>query len=156
MKKLEMILITGAIISLLMALFNTPLDSLVGSVFFITLSCLYFCLGFALFNNIPFRKIFIPDSYKGLGSWKILIAIGTGLVLSVLTIGIMCSVLSYPMAKTFLAVGIAFVVIIIILALIKNAQDKDNFYRNVILRGFVFLIISVIFLVLPGHIFNAP
>ena len=151
-----MILIIGATIGLLMALFNTPFDSLIVSVCFITLSCLYFCFGFALFNNIPFRKIFVPDSYKGLDFWRILIAIGTGLAFSVLTIGIMCSVLSYPMAKTFLAVGIVLAVIIIILALIKNAQRKDNFYRNVILRSFVFMIIAIIFLLLPGHIINAP
>ena len=155
MKRLELILLTGTILSLILAFLNTPLDSLIGSVFFITLSCLYFCLGFALFNNIPFRKIFIPDSYKGIGSSRILIAIGTGLAFSVLTIGIMCSVLSYPMAKTFLAVGIALAVIIIILALIKNAQEKDNFYRNIILRSFIFIIIAIIFLLLPGHVFNA-
>ena len=53
-----MILITGAIIGLLLVLFKTPFDSLIASVFFITLSCLYYILGFALFNNIPLRKIF--------------------------------------------------------------------------------------------------
>jgi hypothetical protein len=150
MKKLEIILITGAIIGLLLMLFNTPLDSLIASVFFITLSCLYYFLGFALFNNIPARKIFKADSYKGIGTWRILIAIGTGIALSILTIGIMCSALNYPMAGTFLVVGI------VLVALIKNGQEKDQFYRNIILRSFVFLIISVIFLLLPGNIFNAP
>ena len=104
MKKFEMILIIGAIIGLLLALFNTPLDSLIVSVFLITLSCLYFTLGFALFNNIPLRKIFNADSYKGLGYWQILIAIGTGIAMSILTIGFMFSILSYPMAKTLLTV----------------------------------------------------
>lgn len=151
-----MILVIGAVIGLLMALFNTPLDSLIVSVFFIVLSCLYFCFGFALFNNIPFLKIFKADSYKGIGTWKILIAIGTGLALSILTIGYMFSILNYPMAKTLLVVGLALTAIIIILALIKNAQEKELFYRNIILRSFVFLIIAVIFLFLPGHIFNAP
>jgi uncharacterized membrane protein len=156
MKKLEMSLVIGAIIGLLLALFNTPLDYLIVSVLYITLSCLYFILGFALFNNIPLRKIFNTDSYKGLGTWEILIAIGTGIALSILTIGFMFSILSYPMAKTLLAVGIVLAAINIILALIKNAQEKNQFYRNIILRGFVFLIIAVIFLLLPGHIFNAP
>jgi putative Mn2+ efflux pump MntP len=156
MKKIEFILIIGAIVGLLLALFNIPLDSLIVSVFFITLGCLYFYLGFALLNNIPLRKIFKADSYKGLGIWRILIAIGTGLALSMLTIGFMCSILSYPMAKTFLAVGIVLTAIIIILAMIKNAKGKDQFYRNIILRSFVFLIIAVIFLLLHGHITSAP
>jgi uncharacterized membrane protein len=148
MKKLEIILITGAIIGLLLALFNTPLDSLVVSVLFTTLSCLYFYLGFALFNDIPFKKIFLPETCKGLGLWRILIAIGTGLALSILTFGIMCSVLSYPMAETFLVIGIVLAGINLILALIKNAHEKDQFYRNIILRCLIFIIIAVIFLLL--------
>jgi len=150
-----MILIIGAVIGLLLALFNTPLDSLIVSVFYITLSCLYFILGFALFNNIPLRKIFNTDSYKGIGPWRILIAIVTGLALSILTTGFMYSILNYPMAKTLLAVGIVLAAIIIILALIKNAHEKNQFYKNIILRCFVFLIIAAIFILLPGQIFNA-
>jgi uncharacterized membrane protein len=156
MKKLEMILIIGAILGLLMVLLNIPLDSLIVSVSFITLGCLYFYLGFALLNNIPLRKIFKADSYKGIRPWKILIAIGTGLTLSILTIGFMFSVLNYPMANTFLVIGIVLAAIIIILAIIKNAQEKDQFYRNIILRSTVFLIIEAIFLLLPGHVFKAP
>jgi uncharacterized membrane protein len=154
MKKLEMILILGAIIGLLLMLFNTPLDSLIASVFFITLSCLYYILGFALFNNIPARKIFKADSYKGIGTWRILIAIGTGIALSILTIGFMFTILNYPVAKTLLVVGIVLGAIIIILALIKNAQEKNQFYRNITLRSLVFLIIAVLFLLLPGHLFE--
>ena len=156
MKKFEIILLIGAIIGFLLVLFKIPLDSLIVSVFFITLSCLYFCLGFALLNNIPLRKIFEADSYKGIGTWRILIAIGTGIVLSILTIGFMFTILSYPVAKTLLVVGIVLAAIIVILALIKNAQDKNQFYRNIILRSFVFMIIAVIFLLLQGHLFKAP
>lgn len=149
-----MILIIGAIIGFLMVLFKIPLDSLIVSVFFITLSCLYFILGFALFNNIPLRKIFNADSYNGLGTWEILIAIGTGLALSILTIGFMFAILSYPLAKTLLVVGIVLAAIIITLALIINAQEKNQFYSNIILRSSVFVIIAVIFLLLPGHLFE--
>jgi uncharacterized membrane protein len=154
MKKLEMILIIGAIIGFILALINTPLDSLIVSVFSITLSCLYFCFGFALFNNSPLRKIFNEDSYKGLGTWEILIAIGTGIVLSILTSGFMFTILNYPSAKTLLAVGISLGAIIIILALIKNAQEKNRFYRKIILRSLVFLIIAIILLLLPVHLFE--
>jgi len=150
-----MILVIGAVIGLFLALFNTPLDSLIVSVFFITLSCLYFILGFALFNNISLWKIFNAVSYQGLALWSILIATGTGITLSILTIGLMFTILSYPMAKTLLVVGIVLGAIIIILAQIKNAQEKNQFYRNITLRCLVFLIIAVIFLLLPGHLFVA-
>jgi 4-hydroxybenzoate polyprenyltransferase len=154
MKKFEMILIIGAIIVLLLVVLEIPLDSLIVSVFFITLSCLYFCLGFALFNDIRLRDIFNADSYKGIGTLRILIAIGTGIALSILTIGFMFSILSYPMAKTLLVVGIVLMAIIITLALIRNAQEKNQFYRNITLRCLVFLIIAVILLLLPGHLFE--
>jgi putative Mn2+ efflux pump MntP len=154
MKKFEIILIIGAIISLLLALFNIPFDSLIVSVFFITLGCLYFYLGFALFNGIRLRNIFKADSYKGLGTWRILTAIGTGIALSILTIGFMFFILSYPMAETFLIVGTVLAVIMIIMAMIKNALGKNLFYRNIILRCLIFLIIAVVFLLLPGHLFE--
>ncbi len=155
MKKLELILIIGAVVGLVMALFKIPLDSLVVSVFFITLSCLYFYLGFALFNGIRFGDIFKNDSYKGIGVWRIMTAIGTGMAISWLTIGFMFSILNYPMAGTFLIAGIVFAAIMIILALIRNVRDKNKFYRNIILRCLVFLIIGVIFLFLPERIFES-
>ncbi len=156
MKKLEMILIAGAVVGLLMSLFDLSLTSLVVSLFFVSLGLLYFYLGFALFNLIGFRNIFKADSYKGLGPWRIAIAIGTGIALSNLTIGFMYSILIFPMAETLLTFGIVLAGIMIILALIKNARDKSPFYRNIILRCLVFLIIAVIFFLIPGHIFERP
>ena len=156
MKKLEIILIIGTVIGLLLAIFKVPLNSLVVSVFFISLGILYFYLGFALFNDIPFRKIFIAESYKGIGPWRIAIAVGTGMALSELTIGFMFTILYYPMAKSLIVFGIVLAVIVIILAIVKNGQEKNQFYRNIILRCLAFLIIAVVFLLIPGHIFAKP
>jgi len=156
MKKLELILIIGSVVGLLMSLFDVPQNSLIVGLSFLPLSLLYFYLGFALFNGIRLRNIFKADSYKDLGVWRIAIAIGTGIALSNLTIGFMFSILSYPLAKTMLIFGIALAVIMIILALIKNAREKNPFYRNIILRCLIFLIIAVVFLVLPEHVFITP
>lgn len=62
-KKLETTLIAGAVIGLLLALLNVPLTTLIVSLFFVALGLLYFYLAFALFNGIPLRKIFNPESY---------------------------------------------------------------------------------------------
>ncbi len=80
--------------------------------------------------------------------------VGTGIFLSILTIGFMFTILNYPSAKTLLAVGIILGAIIIIMALIKNAQEKNQLYRNITLRSLVFLIIAIILLLLPGHLFE--
>ena len=149
MKKLEIILIAGALVGLLMSVFNVPLYTLIVSVFFIALGLLYFYLGFALLNRIRLRNIFKADSYTGIEPWRIAIAIGTGIALSNLTIGFMCSILIYPMAEIFLTSGIMIAAIMIILSLIKGARDKNAFYRNIILRCLVFIAIAVAFLMIP-------
>ena len=153
MKKLELILIAGPIIGLLLSLFNVPSHTLILSVFFLVLSLLYFYLGFALFNGIHLRKIFTAESYTGLGSWRIGVAIGTGIAISQITIGIMSTVLDYPMAKTLIQVGLVFTSVMLLVASIRSAKEKHQFYRNIILRCAVFIIIAIIFLILPGDLF---
>jgi hypothetical protein len=153
MKKLELILIAGAGLGLLMALFNVPTYTIVISAFFLVLSLLYFYLGFALFNGIHLRKIFTAESYTGLGSWRIGVAIGTGISISQITFGIMSTILDYPMAKTLIQVGLVFTAAMLLVASIRSAKEKHRFYRNIILRCAVFIIIAIIFLLLPGHPF---
>lgn len=149
-----MILIAGAVVGLLMTLFDIPLNTLIVSLFFLVLALLYIYLGFALFNNVGFRNIFKAESFKGLGPWRIALAIGTGVALSTLTVGFMFSILGYPMADTILIYGIVLAVIMIILALIIYGRDNNTFYRNIILRCVIFLIIAVVFLLLPADLFG--
>ncbi|MDT8374318.1 MAG: hypothetical protein RQ737_10095 [Bacteroidales bacterium] len=156
MKKLEMILIIGVVVGLLMALFDIPLSSLIVSLFFLVLALLYFYLGFALFNGIRFRGIFKAESYKGLGPWRIAVAIGTGLALSDLTVGFLFTILNYPMAESLLTFGLVLTAIMLLLAAIRNAKEKDRFYRNIILRCAVFIIIGTVFLLLSADLFGAP
>jgi hypothetical protein len=156
MKKLEIILMVGASTGLLLALLNVPLSSLIVSIFYVVLGLLYFYLGFALLNGIRFRDILKVDSYRGIGPWRIAIAIGSGIALSNLTIGFMCSILTYPMAEIFLTYGIAIAAIMIILSLIKGARDKNVFYRTIIVRCLVFIAIAVAFLLIPEQLFEKP
>lgn len=146
-----MILIIGAVVGLLMTLFDIPLNSLIVTLFFLTLSLVYFYLGFALFNGIRFRNIFKSESYKGLGTWRIAVAIGTGIALSDLTVGFMFQILEYPMARSLLTFGLVLTAIMLLLAAIRNAREKDRFYRNIILRCAVFIIIGVVFLLVHGQ-----
>jgi hypothetical protein len=151
MKKLEIILIIGAVVGLLMALFDLPLNSLVVSLFFLVLALIYFYLGFALFNGIRFRDILKSESYKGLGTWRIAVAIITGIALSEITIGLMFTLLDYPMARPLLTFGLVLTSIMLLLAAVRNAKEKDRFYRNIILRCAVFIIIDVVFLLVHGQ-----
>lgn len=154
MKKLEIILIAGALIGFMLALFNLPYSSVIVTFLFMTLSFLYFYLGFALFNGIHLRKIFKTESYKGIGPWRIAIAIGAGIALSDLTVGFMLAINDYPMASSFLTFGLVFTSIMLLLAAVRNAREKHQFYRNIILRCAVFIILGVSALLLHGHLFQ--
>ncbi len=154
MKKLELILIAGAVTGLLLALLNVPTYTIIVSVFFLVLSLLYFYLGFALFNGIHLQKIFTAESYTGLGPWRIGVAIGTGIAISQITIGIMSTVLDYPMAKTLIQVGLVFTSVMLLVASIRSAREKHRLYRNIILRCAVFIIIAILFLLLPEKLFQ--
>lgn len=148
MKKLELILIAGALVGLLMAIFSIPLHSVFTSVFLLTLSTIYLYLGFALFNVIPLSKIFKTESYKGLGKWWLGIALGTGIGLSQLTIGFLFAVNNYPMTRSFLSFGLVITALMLLLALIRNRSEKQRFYRIIALRCAAFIIMGAIVLLL--------
>jgi hypothetical protein len=151
MIKLEMILITGAILGLILALLQVPYHSVIVSVFLLPLAALYLYLGFALFNDIPFNKIFKSESYQGIGKWRIAIAIGAGLGLSQLTMGFMFALNSYPMTRSLLNYGVIITALFLLLALIRNTREKHRFYRNIALRCSAFIIIGVVFLMIYGQ-----
>lgn len=123
---------------------------------FLVLGLLYFYLGFALFNDIPFRKILVAESYKGIGVWRLATAIGAGFALSTLSVGFMFTILSYPMARTLLTYGSGLVVIILILALVMNIRKKNNFYRSILLRCLAGGILALALLLSPGIFAGKP
>lgn len=155
MKKLELILIAGAVVGLLLALLNVPHHSLIVSFLFMLLGLLYFYFGFALFNGIHLRKIFKAESYKGIGTWRFAIAIGAGIALSDLTVGFMLAISDYPMARSFLTFGLVLTSIMLLLASVRNVKEKNQFYRNIILRCAVFIILGVVALLIQGTLFQA-
>ena len=148
MKKLELVLITGALIGLVLGLLNVPYHSLITSLFLLALGTIYFYLGFALFNEIPFGKIFKPESYNGLGKWRLGIAVGTGIGLSQLTIGFLFAINKYPMTRSFLSLGLVITALMLLLALIRNKSEKHRFYWIISLRCATFIIIGAIVLLL--------
>lgn len=148
MKKLELILIAGALIGLVLGLLNVPYHSVITSLFLLALSTIYLYLGFALFNEIPFGKIFKPESYNGLGKWRLGIAVGTGIGLSQITIGFLFAVNKYPMTRAFLSFGLVITALMLLLALIRNRSEKHRFYMIISLRCAAFIIMGAIVLLL--------
>lgn len=116
------------------------------------LSCLYFYLGAALFNNIGFRSMFKKDSYKNISSNRIAGAAASGATISILIIGIMFKVMNWPGSMIMLYAGLIAILPIIVFSLIKllnNSIKKDNFYKGILYRTAIYLVISLIMIVIP-------
>jgi hypothetical protein len=118
------------------------------------LACLYFYLGFALFNNVSLKGLFKKTTYKELSTKRILGSVGIGTGLSIAIIGIMFKIQHWPSASLFLGTGLVISFIGLIIVTIKFIKTKDKFYLKLISRiaiigvfGFFLFIIPDIFLV---------
>ena len=66
MKITEKVLIALAIIGIVLHLNMIPGGSILTILSLMSLSCMYFYLGFALFNGLRFREVFKKENYKNL------------------------------------------------------------------------------------------
>ena len=149
MKKLEVIFATIILVGLIFKILFLPF----ASMFVISctaLSALYMYFGFALFNNIPFKRLFKKEPYNEDISEKTGIRIGfaiaIGFALSLLLIGILFNIQRWPMSRIMLIQGFTFLVLFSIFGLVRYIQTKSKFYKRIFIRviiiggiGFVLL-----------------
>lgn len=148
MKLTEKIFATLSLIGLTLNLLNIPGGTLLMIFTISMLSIIYMYFGFAFFNGIRLRHIFKKEAYKGVGVWRILGSIGTGITLSILLISIMFRIQSWPGASVSLIQGALFSLIIFIVGLIKFSKSKSNFYKRIFLRlGTLTGIVIILFLI---------
>jgi hypothetical protein len=152
MKKGEIIIATLYIIALVLNLLLIP-GGVVLTVLTLstlsTLSVLYMYLSFALFNGIRLRKIFKKDSYKGISAMRIVGAVGTGLALSMTTIGLLFKIQSWPGASFILGTGLVGLLIVTIIGTIKYLKNKSEFYTRIFKRIAVFGALGLILMLIP-------
>jgi len=134
MKRLEKILGIIVLIALIMKFTLIPLSNVLFLLSLSILACIYYPLGFALFNQIGFKQIFKKDSYKGLSALRILGAIGVGTTLSLICVGVLFKLLHWPGAMIQLISGLVSTLIILIVALIRYFKSKSEYLINIIKR----------------------
>lgn len=149
MKKLEKIIGLLAIGSVILKLLLIPYSGILLSISTMTLAMLYYPLGFALFNGVQVRKILKKESYNGKSTFKIIGAVGVGLALSILCIGILFKLQNYPFSDTNLKAGIFLTIIALLIVIIRLAKTKNSFYKKILNRiviiggiGLLFLFVS--------------
>ncbi|MFQ3172926.1 MAG: hypothetical protein ACI8W0_000006 [Flavobacterium sp.] len=133
MKKFELIIGTLVIISLLYKLlFSTELNTLF-IISLISLSLFYLYFSFLYFNNIPIKKAFKKDSYNGITKWEIYGSIGLGFGLSFTCLGILFSIMRWPM-NLYNEIGILVLIVIGIVGLIKFKTNKTTNLKKSLIR----------------------
>ncbi len=149
MKKTELILIGLAVFALVMKFFHLPGSGILTVLSLSSISVIYMYLGFALFNNLRFRKIFQKDSYKGISTKRIVGGIATGLALSSSAIGILFKFQSWPGASMQLGIGLFGLGMVTVISLIKIKKSTDSYYQNILKRVAFFGAICIILFAIP-------
>ena len=149
MIKLEKILGLVAVVSLILKLLLIPFSGTVLTISLLTLALIYYPLGFAFFNGIRLREILKKESYKGKSALRILGAIGVGMALSMLCVGILFKLQSWAYSNTNLSAGLFFTVIALIVVMIGLIKKKDDFHKTIFKRIIIFGGLGLFLLFIP-------
>lgn len=155
MKVFEQILVGTALLGFLMKVMLIPggsellfLGCTLGALF-------YWSFSFATFNHIPLRAIFKKTSYANVSAGRILGSIGLGMALCTIIIGIQYRLLLLYGAAEMITVGAASLTVLLLAALLVMVFKKralDRFYRSVLIRGGLALIIGIFALFDSGSV----
>jgi glucan phosphoethanolaminetransferase (alkaline phosphatase superfamily) len=118
------------------------------------LSMIYFYFGFALFNGIGFRGVFKKASFANVSTSRIIGAVGFGLALSIISIGILFKLLIWNGANEMLIIGASVLFCILVIAGVTFLMKKkpvDVFYKGIFMRGIAALILACVLFFVPGR-----
>jgi hypothetical protein len=148
MKVLEKILALSVVVSLTLKFALIPGGDTLVFVALTTLACIYFPLGFFLFNHIRIRRIAKEDQFKNLSPQKIIFAVIAGMGLSVICTGMVFKFLRLIGANEMLVIGTAITFVVFIIALIGTLKTQDTYSKFILTRAAIIGSFGIILLVL--------
>jgi len=149
MKKTEKILAAISIMGILLNLFLVPYGDTLSILSMSCLAVLYMYLSFALFNDIPLQKVLKRENHKDISKRT---KIGTnliGMILALITIGILFKLQDWPNASTLLNIGFCGLILSAIISFIKVRQSNPKLHYTLLTRLATFSIIGFIFILTP-------
>lgn len=149
MKKAEIIIATLSIIALVLNILLIPGAGVLTVLTLGTLSVIYVFLGFALFNDISISRFFTKNNHEEINTLKFLGAVGAGLAISLTVNGIMFKFQSWPMADFNLRAGLAGLLIVTIIGIIKYSKNKSEYYIRIFKRVAIWGGIGLILMLTP-------
>ncbi|EPR72095.1 hypothetical protein ADIWIN_2934 [Winogradskyella psychrotolerans RS-3] len=138
----------GLAILLLMVLrlcFTYPYAALLITLLTLLLSILYFVFSFGLLNQIRFRNLFKKESYKDISILRLIGAIGTGLILSILPISILFKFQGWPYGNIILLIGLVSLLPIIAIVIFKFFTHKNRFYKTLLIHLSIISAVGILF-----------
>lgn len=98
------------------------------------LSMFYFYLSFAYLNNVGLRRLFKRDSYSEIGATRIILAVISGIALSILCIGCLFKMQFWPGADTNLLVGLVLTALVLIPISIVALKSQLAVFKRALYR----------------------
>lgn len=149
MKLAEYIIASLAIIGIILRFFDIQGAIALSTIFVLLLANFHYLFGFAVLNDVKFKKIFKKEYYKenNIDVGEIISAIFFAWSLSILEIAILFKVLDWSGSKMMFITGftgtVIFGTIFIVLNIKKKAIVKSNLIRIAIIFIFSVLAISL-------------
>jgi len=134
MKKIEIGIFSILALGLVLRLIQLPGSGIFFVLGWSLLSMFYFYLSFAYFNNVGLRRLFKRDSYSGIGAMRIILAVISGIALSVLCIGCLFKMQFWPGADINLLVGLVLTALVLIPISILALKSQMAIFKRALYR----------------------
>ena len=154
MKKLEFLLVTLALASILYRLLIPSTTGIWIALTFFILTIYFSLFSFVIFNKIRLTEIFTRNAYEKVSTNKIFGAIATGFGLAIANVGIIFTFQSWPGSVVILGFGILVLAIISCISILKYQKTKNPFYKRILFRIALIGGIGSILLLTPIITFN--
>ena len=136
MKKIEINLLLFTLLGVLLTAFDISSGTIIIALSITIIASIYYPLGFFFFNTIKFNGIFKKKSYRGISFLKGFGTFSSGLLFSIISIGVMFKLLYLPGASEMLIIGLISTGLLLVALLIKYASNKQNdLVKNLIIRA---------------------
>jgi len=134
MKKIEIGIFIILALGLTLQIIQIPGSSIFYILGLGTLSLFYFYLSFGYFNKVGLRRLFKRNSYSGIGSKEIILAVISGIALSILCIGCLFKLQFWPGADVNLLVGLVLTALVLIPVSLITAKNQMRIFKRALYR----------------------
>ncbi len=142
MKIAEKILAALSILGMLLRMAHISGGAMLSILALGIFSMFYFAAGFFLFNPTQTNEV-NGLQYKTTNVKRVVIAVFTGMTLSVALIGFLFKLMRWPGALAMILIAIISLIPIVIVAAIRLQKTNADFYKQVLIRSVIFGLLAL-------------